>query len=136
MEVTLRIPDEFARRLSADGGDVSRHVLEALVVEGYRTQKLTLFEVSEMLGLSRIETEDFLVRHHIPLSPIGDEDLDREAAIFKAADTLLKVRDSILATLEILADDRLTGRLFKLSTTIDRDVAAGRLLGTAQVFGQ
>jgi predicted HTH domain antitoxin len=85
MEVTLRIPDDIAQRLSAAGGDVSRRALEALALEGYRDQSLTLYQVSEMLGLSRVETEDFLGQHHIPLAVIGEEDLDREAAVFEAA---------------------------------------------------
>ncbi len=85
MEVTLRIPDEVAQRLSAAGGDLSRRVLEAVALEGYREQTLTLFQVSEMLGLSRVETEDFLGHHNVPLSMIGEADLDREAAVFEAA---------------------------------------------------
>lgn len=51
-------------------------------------------------------------------------------------DSLVKERDSILATLEILADRELTDRLLKLSKTIDDDVRAGRLLKTADVFGE
>jgi len=51
-------------------------------------------------------------------------------------DALVKERDSILATLEILADGSLTERLLQLSKTIDKDVAAGRLLNTAEVFGE
>jgi len=61
MEITLRIPDDVAKRLSAGGGDVSRRALEALALEGYRDQTLTL-----------------------PLSEISEADLDREAAIFEA----------------------------------------------------
>jgi hypothetical protein len=38
-----------------------------------------------MLGLSRIETEDFLGQHHVSLSAIDEADLDREAAVFEAA---------------------------------------------------
>lgn len=82
MEVTLHIPDDIANRLSAASGDVSRRALEALASEGYRKQTLTLYQVSEMLGLSRVDTEDFLGRHHVPLAVIGDADLDREAALF------------------------------------------------------
>lgn len=85
MEVTLHIPDDVAQRLVASGGDVSRRALEALALEGYREQTLTLYQVSEMLGLSRVETEDFLGQHHIPLSAIGEADLDREAALYEAA---------------------------------------------------
>jgi len=51
-------------------------------------------------------------------------------------DALVNERESILATLEILADRKLTDRLLKLSKTIDDDVRAGRLLETADVFGK
>lgn len=51
-------------------------------------------------------------------------------------DSLLKERESILATLEILVDRELTNRLLTLSKSIDDDVAAGRLLTTADVFGR
>jgi predicted HTH domain antitoxin len=85
MEVILRIPDDVAHQLSAGGGDVYRRALEALALEGYRDETLTLYQVSEMLGLSRVETEDFLGQHHVPLSAIGEADLDREAAMYEAA---------------------------------------------------
>jgi predicted HTH domain antitoxin len=84
MEITLRIPDDVAKRLSATGGDLSRRALEALALEGYRDQALTLYQISEMLGLSRVETEDFLGRRLVPLSEINEADLDREAAVFEA----------------------------------------------------
>ena len=84
MEITLHIPDDVAKRLSAGGGDVSRRALEALALEGYRDQTLTVYQISEMLSLSRVETEDFLGRHQVPLSEISEADLDREAAIFDA----------------------------------------------------
>ena len=85
MEVKLHIPDDVAQRLSANGGDVSRRALEALALEGYRDQTLTLYQISELLSLSRIETEDFLGQHHVPLSAIGEADLDREAAVYESA---------------------------------------------------
>ena len=51
-------------------------------------------------------------------------------------DSLVAERESILATLEILADRELTDHLLALSKTIDKDVEAGRLLTTADVFGR
>jgi hypothetical protein len=51
-------------------------------------------------------------------------------------DSLVMERTSILATLEILTDRALTDRLLNLAKTIDSDVAAGRLLTTADVFGE
>lgn len=50
-------------------------------------------------------------------------------------DSLMKERESTLATLEILADRELADRLLKLSKTIDGDVRTGRLLKTEDVFG-
>ena len=84
MEITLRIPDDVAKRLLAAGGDLSRRALEALALEGYRDQTLTLYQISEMLALSRVETEDFLGRRPVPLSETNEADLDREAAVFEA----------------------------------------------------
>lgn len=85
MEITLRIADKIAQRLSGAGKDLSRRALEAIALEGYRDQSLTLYQVSEILGLSRVETEDFLGQHHVPLAVTDSADLDREAALFEAA---------------------------------------------------
>ncbi len=85
MEVTLHIPDEIAKQLSPEGGDISRRVMEALAIEGYRKQTLSLYQISQMLGLSRSETEDFLGHNQVPLAEITTADLDREAALFEAA---------------------------------------------------
>jgi Uncharacterised protein family (UPF0175) len=82
MEVTFRIPDSVAKQLGIKGTDVSRRALEAFALQGYREQSLTLGEVSEKLGLSRVETEDFLGHHDVPLPSIGEADLDREATLF------------------------------------------------------
>ena len=64
---------------------MSRRALEAVALEGYREQTLTLYQASEMLGLSRVETEDFLGRHQVPLAVIDEAHLDREATLFEAA---------------------------------------------------
>ena len=85
MEITLRIPDHIAQRLSAAGKDLSQRALEAIALEGYRDQSLTLYQVSEILGLSRIETEDFLGQHQVPLAAIDSAVLDREASLFEEA---------------------------------------------------
>jgi PHD/YefM family antitoxin component YafN of YafNO toxin-antitoxin module len=49
-------------------------------------------------------------------------------------DALMRERESVLATLEILADRNLTNRLLRLAQTIDADVRAGRLHTIEDVF--
>jgi predicted HTH domain antitoxin len=85
MEVTLHIPDEVAEQLAAQGGDLSRRALEALAIDGYRKETLSLYQIGQMLGLTRIETEDFLGHNQVPLADLTPADLDREIAINEAA---------------------------------------------------
>jgi hypothetical protein len=41
MNVTVHIPDDLAKRLTATGGDLSRRALEALATEEYKHGRLT-----------------------------------------------------------------------------------------------
>jgi len=82
MEVSINLPDDVAQSISA-GGDVSRQILEAFAADAYRNDVLTLLQVSQLLGLTRVETEDLMGRHQVPLSEITEADLDREAALFE-----------------------------------------------------
>ena len=50
MTITLEIPDELAGMLSTDGNDPSRAVLEAVALEGYRTDRLSEFDIQQLLG--------------------------------------------------------------------------------------
>ena len=78
MEITIRIPDDLGRALAATGGDLSRQTLQALAIDGYRRGSLTQLQVGQLLGLSRIETEDFLAQY-IDLYDYDPAELDREA---------------------------------------------------------
>jgi hypothetical protein len=61
MNVTVRIPDEFADRLVAAGGDIERMAFEALAAEEYRAGRLTRAELRRLLGLeTRGEVDGFL----------------------------------------------------------------------------
>lgn len=50
-------------------------------------------------------------------------------------DVLMNERESVLATLEILADRQLATRLRKLAKKIDADVQAGKFHTMQEVFG-
>ena len=73
MRITVELPDDVTRHTNP-----GREALEALAIEGYRSRTLTQFQVGQLLGLSRIGTEDFLARH-VDLYDYSNEALTAEA---------------------------------------------------------
>ncbi len=64
MTVTLEIPESIAESIGGGNQHVSRQLLEGYAVQGYRTGKLSAFQVRQLLGFeSRFETWDFLAAH-------------------------------------------------------------------------
>ena len=63
MEVTIQIPDDLAAQLIAGGSDLSRLALEGFALEELRAGRITEPQLREMLGLARIELDDFLKSH-------------------------------------------------------------------------
>jgi Uncharacterised protein family (UPF0175) len=64
MQVTLTIPDDLAAQLIAAGKDPAQAALEALAVEGYRSQRLSEYDIRRMLGFeTRMEVHGFLKEH-------------------------------------------------------------------------
>jgi len=82
MQITLNIPDELARQVSADGRDPARVALEALALEGYRTELLSESAVRDMLGFqTRMEVHAFLKQHGVYLHyDVADLQQDRATA--------------------------------------------------------
>ena len=86
VRVILDIPDEIAAQLSSRGQELSRAALEALALESFRLGRLTQVQVGRLLGLSRIEAEDFLAEH-LDLYDYEPNELRREAeALSRLAD--------------------------------------------------
>jgi hypothetical protein len=88
IRIILDIPDEIAAQLAARGQELSRSALEALALENYRAGVLTQVQVGHLLGLSRIETEDFLAQH-LDLYDYEPNELRREA------ETLSRLPDNL-----------------------------------------
>ncbi len=82
MTITVEIPEEFARHLISAEEDPARAALEAIALEGYRSDRLTEANLRELLGFdTRMEVHGFLKKHGAFL-PYTEEDLahDREVA--------------------------------------------------------
>lgn len=68
MEVTIRVPEDVARIISADPVDLERQILEATALEEYRSGKLSHGQVGRMLGMDRFQVDAFLKEHGVPLN--------------------------------------------------------------------
>jgi hypothetical protein len=76
-EITVRIPDDLARRLGA-GAQLERRVLEALALDEFKQGHLTKPELRRLLGFgTRMKLDEFLKAHDI-YEPYTLEDLERE----------------------------------------------------------
>jgi hypothetical protein len=83
MELTLHIPDDVARRLSAAGSDLSRRALEAFALEEYKADRLTEAQLRQLLGFeTRNELDGFLKAREVWLN-FTREDLERERAALR-----------------------------------------------------
>lgn len=87
MTVTFDIPDAIARELGGSPQAIARELLEHAAAEGYRSGKLSHFQVKSVLGFqSWIETEQFLRNRNIPLN-YSEADLEQDR---RNAETFLK----------------------------------------------
>jgi len=82
VEITLRIPDEIARQVASEGQDPARIALEALALEGYRSERLSESDLRQMLGFeTRVQVHAFLKQHGVHLHyDVSDLEQDRLTA--------------------------------------------------------
>ena len=80
MTITLHIPDDAERTLrEAWGAELDQAAFEALLIEGYRTGRLSSAQVGRLLGISdRWTVEKWFADRHVPLNySIEDLEADR-----------------------------------------------------------
>jgi Uncharacterised protein family (UPF0175) len=78
MNITVRIPDELAARLAAEGGDLERRALEGFAVVEYQAGRLTAFELRQLLDIpTRYDLDGFLKARGV-FEDYTLEDLERE----------------------------------------------------------
>ncbi len=77
IEITVRIPDELARRLGTVD-EIERRALEALALEEFRLGHLTKPELRRLLGFgTRMKLDEFLEAHDV-YEPYTLDDVERE----------------------------------------------------------
>jgi hypothetical protein len=78
MDVTVQIPDDLAKRLTASGDDLSRRALEGFALEEFKSGHITKAELRRLLGLeTRYELDGFLKVHGVA-ADVTIDDLRRD----------------------------------------------------------
>lgn len=77
MDVTIRIPDDLARRLGKKR-DLSRRALEALALDEFRQGHLTESELRRLLGFGTRDALDRFLKAHGVEAAYTADDLDQE----------------------------------------------------------
>lgn len=79
MFITVEIPDTIAAFLDGDR-DPARAVLEAIALEGYRTDRLSEHQVQQLLGFGYFEEVHRFLNEHGVYPSYTMEDLERDTA--------------------------------------------------------
>ena len=66
MQVTVELPDEIAQQLGSNA-EMPRRILEAVALQRYLAEEISLSRLGEVLGLDRWEAEAFLDKHNARL---------------------------------------------------------------------
>ncbi len=87
MSVTIDLPADVEERLRSENPNLDVEAKEALLVELYRQEKVTRYELSLALGLDRFETDGVLKRHRVT------EDLPSAEEVEESLKRLRSMRD-------------------------------------------
>lgn len=85
MHLKIDIPKRLEGVLQAQWGDLSVAAKEALAIESYRTGRISLGVLAEMLDMGVIEADAWLAHRGVPLDYTPDDlaaDRDDLAALF------------------------------------------------------
>ncbi|HKQ49214.1 MAG TPA: UPF0175 family protein [Phycisphaerae bacterium] len=85
MTVSFDVPNPVETLLSENGQDPNAAAKEATLVELYRQGKLTHFQLSQSLGLSRFETDGVLKRHNVTEDLLTSEEYQADLESVRAA---------------------------------------------------
>ena len=78
MPVLLSIPEQVERRLRESTPDLEMDLLETVAVNLFRADRISSYELGQMLGMDRIQAEDYLARKGILEQTLTAEDLEED----------------------------------------------------------
>jgi len=82
MSISIQIPPAIEDELRKQLGDLDQAAKEALAIELYRTEKLSIGQVAELLELTVYEAEGFMKERGVP-APCSIVDLEQDRATLR-----------------------------------------------------
>jgi hypothetical protein len=79
MTISFELPQDIERQISGNGTDYNRDAREAYLVDLYRRDLITHYQLARALELSRYETDAVLKRHEVPMG-VSAEEMRAQAA--------------------------------------------------------
>jgi hypothetical protein len=76
VNVTFDLPSELEEKLACNAAELSADVKEAYAIELFRRGLLDHYQLSQVLGLDRIDTDACLKRHEVFTGSLTMEDLE------------------------------------------------------------
>jgi hypothetical protein len=80
MSVTFDLPQIIEQHLRREFSDLNHAAKESALVELYRQEKITRRELSEALGIGRIETDGVLKAHNVTEDLPTDQEISQDVA--------------------------------------------------------
>ncbi|MBR8833736.1 MAG: UPF0175 family protein [Stigonema ocellatum SAG 48.90 = DSM 106950] len=94
MQVTIELPDDFSTQVQPLLSNLSRKVLEILVIEAYEKELITRYQVGKFLGFSsRFDVDRFLKDANVYLH-YDETDLEEDRETFRQLRTEGKLPSS------------------------------------------
>jgi predicted HTH domain antitoxin len=79
MAVTIQFPVDVEQRLRAETPDLDAQAKEAVALDLFRKGKISHFELSQLLGFDRVQTDAYLKQHNVFEGSLTMEDLNEQA---------------------------------------------------------
>lgn len=83
MQVTIELPDDFSTQVQPLLNDLSRKVLEILVVEAYEQDLITRYQVGKFLGFSSRFDVDHFLKNANAYQHYDETDLEADQETFR-----------------------------------------------------
>jgi hypothetical protein len=88
MKVTVQLPEDVAAQICVDGQDVSRAVLHAVAIEGYRSGSLTPEQIRRMLGFDTwYQLDGFLKEYRVCERTYSAPDFEQDGDLMQRLET-------------------------------------------------